>query len=118
MTVYSLYIYQLLKYVKTNENLYLKNEDHHSYNTRKKLDMHPDAHKLNLSFNNVNVIGPTLYNKLPLSVRSYPLNKFKTVVESKLTDCAFYNVQHFLDSGLEFVHVFVLSITVQSVQWQ
>lgn len=104
MTIYSIYIYQILKYVKKNECLFKKSKDLHKYVTRQNDKIYSDFVHLNVSENDIMYLGPKLFNILPSNIRSLPLKQFSNYVKLQLTKCAFYCLKDYFQYGLNFKH--------------
>jgi hypothetical protein len=96
----SLYIYEILVYIKTNLNECTTNSEIHSHNTRRKNDLFILPCNTSLCKNNFNNIGIRMLNQLPLSIREIPvLYKFKRTSKAFLLDHCFYSIDEFLLFG-------------------
>jgi hypothetical protein len=96
----SLYIYEILVYIKTNLNEFTANSKVHSHNTRRKDDLFIWPCNTSLCKNNFNNIGIRMLNQLPLSIKEIPvLYKFKRTLKAFLLDHCFCSVDEFLLFG-------------------
>ncbi|PNF26089.1 hypothetical protein B7P43_G04923 [Cryptotermes secundus] len=96
----SLYIYEILIYIKSNLNDFATNSGLHSYNTRKKDDLHIVPCNTSLYKNNFNNVGIRLLNHLPLHIKEIPvLFKFRSALKTYLLNHCFYKVDEFLLCG-------------------
>ena len=98
MTLPSIYIFEMLKYVKFNEKDFVKNQDIHGQNTRFKSDLRTNTCRLKISQNNVFSRGVLLFNKLPIQIRELNYDQFKKKMKTYLVDKTFYSVSEFQDS--------------------
>lgn len=64
----SLYIFELLTFVKGNEPVFVRNSDFHNYNTRHKESFSVEKHCSALYERGPRNAGITLYNKLPKEI--------------------------------------------------
>lgn len=69
----------------------------HNHDTRSKEDICAPFLRLRSSRYSDNYYGLKFFNKLPLCVRSYPVNKFKLTIKSFLLRKAYYTVAEFLN---------------------
>jgi hypothetical protein len=99
LPVPSLYIYEILMYIKTHLNVYTTNSGKHSHNTRRKDDLFMLPCITNLCKNNFNNIGIRMLNQLPQSIMIPALYKFKKSLRTYLFDHCFYSVNEFLLFG-------------------
>jgi hypothetical protein len=96
----SLYIYEILVYIKANLNEFATNSEIHSHNTRRKSDLFILLCNTSLYKNNFNNIGICMLNQLPLSIKEIPvLYKFKKTLKPFLLDHCFYSIDGFLFFG-------------------
>jgi hypothetical protein len=93
----SIYIYEVLVYMKSNLNIFVTNSGVHSHNTRKKDDLFIVPCNTSLRKNNFNNIGLRLLNHLPQYMKKIPaLYKFKNTLKRFLLEHCFYNIDEFL----------------------
>jgi hypothetical protein len=96
----SLYIYEILVYIKTNLNEFTTNSEIHTHNTRRKDDLFILSCNMSLCKNNFNNIGIRMLNQLPLSIKEIPvLYKFKRTLKAFLLNHCFYSIDVFLLFG-------------------
>lgn len=94
----SIYILKTLIYVKTNINIFSKNNFNHDYNTRMGDDLLIPIHNLTTYEHNPLYIGIKLYNKLPLEIKSiHNINQFKNKLKSLLHEKSYYSIHEFLN---------------------
>ena len=106
MTLPSIYIYELLKYVKTNEARFQQNRDIHGHDTRDKFKIHNITRKLKVSQRDILYIGVKCYNVLPHGLKTLKFEKFKNVVKNILIQNEFYSLNEYLSCNLESYIVF------------
>ena len=97
MTLPSIYIFEMLVYVKTNFTKFTLKKDIHTYNTRKKCDIYIKHNVIKLTQNYVFFKGTHLYNSLPESIRCLNVNKFKLEVKKIILQGSYYSVEDFLN---------------------
>lgn len=98
LTVYSLYIYQCIMFVKVNETKFIVNSNIHSYNTRNKNAIVLPKHKLELYKNKPSYAGCFFTRCMPKSIRDIQdTNKFKLVLKEYLINNAFYSLEEFIE---------------------
>ena len=95
LTVPSLYIFHCLLYVKKNIHKYVNIFNIHTHNTRNNNNLFIEYLRLKKSRHATDYYGPLFYNKLPLQIRSLPLNLFKIKVKKFLISKAFYSLDEF-----------------------
>lgn len=96
LTVYGIYVYNLLQYIFNNKNKLIRNGEFHSYDTRHRDDFHIPSHRLNLSHNSPLFHGIRLYNNLPHHIKtSENINIFKRKIKERLQLQCLYSVQEF-----------------------
>jgi hypothetical protein len=97
----SLYIYDILVYIKTNLNQSTTNSELHSHITRRKNVLFMLPCNMSLCRNSFNNIGIRMLNQLPLSIKEIPvLHKFKRTLKAFLLDHCFYSIDEFLLFGV------------------
>ena len=99
MTVPSIYIYELLKFVKQNREQFCRNDNIHNHNTRQKLNLHTPRFLLKVSQNDIYHKGARMYNVLPPKIRDLPFQRFKHIVKLNLVKSCFYNIEDYLVGG-------------------
>ncbi|PNF39304.1 hypothetical protein B7P43_G16557 [Cryptotermes secundus] len=96
----SLYIYEILVYMKSNLNVFITNSAVHSHNTRKKDNLFIVPCRTSLCKNNFNNIGLRLLNHLPQYIKDIPaLYKFKKTLKTFLLEHCFYSIDEFFLFG-------------------
>lgn len=97
LTSTSVYIFEILKYVKHNMDQYKIRGANSNRRARNGICLESVTYRLNLSKKQPQVIGPKLFNKLPLCVRQIEcVNSFLQNVKLLLLDKTIYNVSEFL----------------------
>lgn len=102
MTLPSIYIYELLKYVKTNESKFQLNSDVHSHNTRDKSKIHYQGRKLKVSQRDIMYIGVKCFNFLPTCLKDLEFQNFKKNVKRILIQAELYSLSEFFSCDLAF----------------
>ena len=97
LTFPSLFILECVLYVQKNLDSFTTHADLHNYHTRHKNNLKPRYCRLSKSQKSVNCVSVRFYNRLPMSVRTLPLQKFKTAMKNFLMEKAFYSYNEFLD---------------------
>ncbi len=72
----------------------------HSYNTRRKMDVHVVRRRLKLSQKCISYSGGLYYNKLPDGLKVLTLNAFKIQLKKLLLNNPFYSFQEFFDNNI------------------
>ena len=93
----SIYVLEVLCYIKKHKGDLKHNCEIHEYNTRSKYDFH--THSLNTSLlqNSVLHMGVRLYKHLPLKIKKlYNFNQFRKEVKLMLLNNSFYTHEEFL----------------------
>ena len=96
LTFPCLYILECVLFVQKNLNRFTLHEHVHGYHTRGRNNLKPDFCRLSKSQKSVNCTSIKFYNKLPISIRKLPIQKFKAAVKRFLLDRAFYSYEEFL----------------------
>jgi hypothetical protein len=65
LTIFSLYILEVISYLRRHHQFVELNSNVHAYNTRRKRDIHIQSFKTDLYKRSVIYMGSKLYNKLP-----------------------------------------------------
>lgn len=98
LTLPSLYIFEILKFVKKNMNDFNRQNSYHNYSTRHGSNLQYDLHRLELYKYNPYYMGSMLYNKLCDNIKSIvSVKKFISTVKTFLVSNAFYSVEEFLN---------------------
>ena len=100
MTLPSIYIYEILKFVKLNLSKFKLNENVHNWNTRKKNDIRTNLRTLKVTQRDVMHMGALMYNKLPKDIVNLTFNSFKAKIKKLLISCEFYQIEDYLKYGL------------------
>lgn len=99
LTLPSLYIFEIIKFVKENLSDFNFQNAYHHYPTRHGHDLQYEIHRLKLYESNPYYIGTILYNKLSNDIKSIASpKKFYSTIKSLLVANAFYSVNDFLQS--------------------
>ena len=96
MTVPSLFIFECLKYIKSDSATRLTHGDVHSYNTRNRDDIKISFKRLTKSRNGVNHYAAQFYNVIHRSVRVLPSRSFLSIMKKYLLKKAYYSLEEFL----------------------
>ena len=96
MTVVSLYVYELLTFVKRNINLIKQDPIIHSYETRNRGNfIRPIKHSTSTYEKSVSYSGIQLYNSLPYDMHNISENMFKKRLKMFLLENPFYEFSEF-----------------------
>lgn len=96
MTVISLYIYEILLFVKNNLSLLKQDEISHVYETRgKHTFVRPQKHKTKIFEKSVTYNGIKLYNSLPNSLKELNLPLFKQKIKLFFKNNPLYTMDDF-----------------------
>lgn len=93
----SLYIFEVVVFVKCNPHLFPRLSDNVIRNRRDKHRLQSLKVKTSLLGKSVFCMGPKLYNKIPNSIKECNINLFKKRLKSLLTSKCYYNVNDFLN---------------------
>ena len=97
LTVLSLYILEVISYLRRHHQFVQLNSNVHTYNTRRKRDIHIQSYKTDLYKRRVVNMGSKLYNKLPDYIKEIESYKtFRKELKSFLLRHAFYSVEKFV----------------------
>ena len=102
MTVPSLYIYECLKYIRSEATPVVTNADVHSYNTRRRDNIRPDFKRLKKSRNGINYFAAKFYNAIEERVRVLPANVFLRIMKQHLIRESYYSLDEFLNARHDF----------------
>jgi len=95
-TVFSLYVFQVIKYAKANSSVLKKHNDVHSHNTRNKDKFTIESHRTELFAKLPEQIGKKLLNSLPELIRKeHNINVFSNKLKALLINHPLYSVQEF-----------------------
>ncbi|KAJ2939970.1 hypothetical protein O0L34_g6675 [Tuta absoluta] len=99
LTLPSLYILEVAKYVRQNIEQFQTHGDTHSRNTRQRHNLwHPKV-RLAKYKKSLNIIGPRLYNKIPCEIKqSKTYGSFVRKLKTKLVNDAVYSINEFFIS--------------------
>ena len=93
----SLYVYEILLYVRKQKHLFIQNNEFHNHNTRQKEDLHVLHHSTALYKNGVLNSGIRLYNNLPKTLKELKtFVGFKRKVKEFLELHCFYSVEEYM----------------------
>lgn len=96
MTVYSLYIYKTILFVKNNEKILPRQKDVHNYNTRNKQNFQLAKHAKKIFEKNPSYAGIKFLNQLPNTIKSEnTYNTFKKKLKCYFIDKALYSIQEY-----------------------
>lgn len=90
LTLFSLYIYQCITYLRNNVNKISCRSDVHDHFTRNRNNLNLPYVRLQKTCKGPLIIGSKFYNKLPLALRLLPENEFKLRLKRFLCKKAFY----------------------------
>lgn len=98
LTLPSVYIMENLMFVRKNLHNFSVNSDFHNINTRNKNKLVVPRFRLSKT-NAKSFLGNSIrfYNKLPDTITSLPLNKFKNTVKSMLVKKAYYKISDYIN---------------------
>lgn len=97
LTIYGLYIYELILCVFKNRHLFHDNTVNHKYSTRKNHILYP-VHRLTLSEKSPYYMGIKCFNKLDNHVKNIGIEKiFKRKLKKMLIDLEPYSIKDYLN---------------------
>ena len=97
----SIYVLEVLCYIKKYKSDLKHNCEIHEYNTRSKCDFHTQSHNTSLLQNSVLHIHIRLYKRLPLKIKKLDnFNQFRKEVKSMFLNNSFYTFEEFLQAKL------------------
>ena len=97
LTVPCLYIYEVLKLIKSNLDGYTTHSDIHRHDTRMKNDLRQMSHRTKIFERSPHYFGIALYNKLPQTLKNIKdINIFCREVRKMLTNKTYYTVDEYL----------------------
>lgn len=103
LTLPSLYIFEILKFVHNKPNYFETFKLRHFYNTRHKNNLSYPRHKLTLFEKSPLYMGIKLYNKLPNSLKLLNQSQFTTSLKNILIGKAYYTVSEMLEDNSNFI---------------
>lgn len=107
LTVPSLYIFEVLMFVRNNFAKFSQNKQFHDYSTRRRSDLIYPIHSLTAVESNVYYVGVKLYNGLPLTIREISEPQlFKSKLWNFLVDRVFYSLEEYHAYSRELWRVF------------
>jgi hypothetical protein len=95
LTVYSMYVYRVLIYMKENLDLFPIRCATHTYSTRNNNSLSLNKCRLTKTQSSLPNLGIKLFNNLPISARMTSLPKFKSVIHAWLALHPLYSVDEF-----------------------
>ena len=99
LTLSSLYILEVTCFIRKHCQSLELNSNVHSYNTRRKTDIHIKSCRTNVYRTSVINMGTKIYNKLPDYIKEIDSYKsFRIKLKSFLLQHTFYSVEEFLSS--------------------
>ena len=99
LTLPSIYILEILLYVKNNLSKFLPNNYNHDYQTRECNNLSTPLHKLSKYEESPRYTGIKLYNKIPDFIKSIEnIKSFKNEAKKYLIGKCFYSVNEYLES--------------------
>lgn len=102
LTLPSLFVLQLILYIKQNEHTFNRNDEIHTYNTRNKTNIRQPFSRLEIGQHSPRYIGTKCFNKyrniLSKNEETFPVSVklLKHKLQAFLTDHTFYSVEEFL----------------------
>lgn len=97
MTVYNVYILELLMYTKQNCEMYSTRRDFHNYDTRSASEVNVPFARLSMTQKSHVVMGMNLLNRLPCQYKNGDLRDFKIKIKNWLLTTPFYSMQECLN---------------------
>jgi hypothetical protein len=97
LTLVSLYISEVICFVRKYRQSVELNSNVHTYNRRRKMDIHIQSYNTEIYKKSVIKMGTKLYNKLPGYIKEIDsYNAFKKELKSFLLLYTFYSVEEFV----------------------
>lgn len=100
LTIPSVYILTVAKYVHRNKNSYHKGGDTHNYPTRCQNLLRTPFHRLSTTQKYVDYWGVKIYNKLPETMCAQKMIRFTKDLKKLLLQNAYYSLDEFLNCEL------------------
>ena len=95
LTVFSLYIYKCLIYVRKNINTFVSRRDIHDYHTRNTHMLQIPLHRLQSSQSSPTFKAIKWFNLLPRTIQELSVIRFKSCIKDILVREAFYSTDEF-----------------------
>lgn len=99
MTLPSIFIYQLLLYVRGNMENFRSLGLHHNYNTRSASLLEIPQHRLTLFEKSPDYLAIKVYNKLPPKYLTLSINRFKATIRELFIEKCYYSLVEYLDDA-------------------
>ena len=96
MTAPSLYIFECLKYIRSEAADRVTYADIHSYNTRHRENIAVNFKRLERSRNSINYYAARFYNVINRGVRALPTRSFLSIMKEHLTKKSYYSIDEYL----------------------
>lgn len=93
----SLYIMEMLTFVKCNLHLFPRNAHFHEYPTRRRGDLSVSGHRTALYERGPRYVGLKLYNVLPREFQNLGQVGFKAAIRKELLREVFYSISEFIE---------------------
>lgn len=100
LTIPSIFIYNLLIYVKKNINQFKRLTDTHDYDTRGDNILEIPAHKHKKYENSPRYLAIKAYNKLPNNIKILSMPLYKKKIKKILVKKAYYKIAEYFDTNL------------------
>jgi len=99
--VTSIYVLEVLCYIKKYKGDLKHNCETHEHNTRSKYDLHTQSRNTSLLQNSVLHMGVGLYKRLPLKIKKFDnFNQFRKEVKLMMLNNLFYTLKEFLQAKI------------------
>lgn len=102
MTVYNLYIFELLMYVNKNITNYTSIVDLHRYETRNNDQLNVPHVRLQKTQSSYVITALKVYNKIPTNIKALNETQFKFQIKRWLQNNPFYNMNEFFENDVVF----------------
>lgn len=96
LTLPSLYIFEVLSFVKSNSHLFPLLSDTNPRNRRNNNELCLHSSKTALMKKSFFCMAPKIYNKIPQSYKTLTNNLFKRKIRGLLTDKCYYSIDDFM----------------------
>ena len=97
LTIVSLYILEVISYLRRHHQFVELNSNVHTYDTQKKMDIHIHSYKTDLYKGSIVNMGSKLYKKLPDYIKVIESYKtFRKELKSFLLRHTFYSLEEFV----------------------
>ena len=102
ITVTSMYILEVLCFIKKHKGDLKKNCEIHEHNTRTQYDLHTQPHNTSVLQKSVLHMGIRLYKQLPLRIKNLDkYSQFRREVKATLLNNTFYTLEEYLQTSLQ-----------------